>query len=271
MKKVNLSRLLLVLLCCILVFPGNAGIAEGSRADASAGRLPDSVLMTYYDHSMFAGDSLICMFRNYVRARQKADPQYFAGIDFRCAYSFTLQMAAWEKVMESSSANLKYKAREMTLSQIAQTLQPEKIFVLAGLNDNFARKSKGETGIERGLRYVEAASGLIRKAVPDTELFFISLTPVTKKIEDKRHIQELWDDYNRHLEEKCAELGVGYIDIASSLKDENGLLPGALSHDKEYHLNDAGNEIFAGVLLDYAQAQYEAGRWSPSLSGSAAE
>ena len=126
MKKTNLPRLLLVLLCCLLAFPGNAGIAEDSRADASAARLPDSVLMTYYDHSMFAGDSLICMFRNYVRARQKTDPQYFAGIDFRCAYSFTLQMAAWEKVMESSSANLKYKAREMTLSQIAQTLQPEK-------------------------------------------------------------------------------------------------------------------------------------------------
>ena len=259
-KKEKLLRAALAaLLYCAMVLACTAGLGEAGGTE----RLPDSELMTYYNDSVFAGDSLICMFRNYVRAEQKADPAYFAGIDFRCAYSYTLQMATWEKVREEGSANLSYKGRNMTLSQIAETLQPKKLFVLAGLNDNFARNAKQESGVERGLRYVETAAELVKKASPETEIFFLTLTPVTQRVESKRHVQEIWDEYNRQLEIKCGEIGAGFIDVASALKDENGLLPSDWSHDKEYHLNEAGNAIFAGVLLDYAQAQYEAGAWKP--------
>ena len=36
------------------------------------------------------------------------------------------------------------------------------------------------------------------------------------------------------------------------------------------HLNDAGYAVFARELLDFAQAEYEAGRWTP-ISGSVPE
>ena len=54
------------------------------------------------------------------------------------------------------------------------------------------------------------------------------------------------------------------MDLAAGLKDEDGFLPASLSSDGQYHLNKDGNDILARELLDFAQAEYEAGRWIPA-------
>ena len=54
------------------------------------------------------------------------------------------------------------------------------------------------------------------------------------------------------------------MDLAYGLKDENGLLPARYCADGLCHLNDAGYEIFAQELLDFAQAEYEARNWIPA-------
>ena len=54
-----MKKLLLLLTLCVLLMFSAARAEEAPRAE----RLPDEVLMTYYDRSLFVGDSLIVMFR----------------------------------------------------------------------------------------------------------------------------------------------------------------------------------------------------------------
>ena len=252
---------LLLMLCMV------SGTAAAAAEEAPAGRLPDQTLMTFYRNSLFAGDSLVRMFRNYIKERQKTEPDFFPDIKFYSSYSFQLRLAAKEKTWSGDKANLQYKGRDETLCRIAQKEAPDKLFILAGLNDNFTQNVKGESGPDRGMRLVGKIMELLAQYSPDTQVYFFSLTPVTKAVEKKRHVQEKWNEFNALLEARCRELGAGYIDIATPLKDEEGLLPKNISADGEYHLNDRGNEIWARTLLDYAQAQYEAGAWTPDEGG----
>ena len=69
---------------------------------------------------------------------------------------------------------------------------------------------------------------------------------------------------NETVRQECESLGISYVDLASGLKNENGLLPEKYCADGLVHLNDDGYEIFARELLDYAQAEYENGNWTPA-------
>ena len=250
-----MKRMLLLLLCLLLAFP--AALAE---ENAPAERLPDETLMTYYDHTLFVGDSLIRMFRNYVKDMQKKDPGFFPGIKFYSSYSYQLRSASREYVNSSSSekTNLTYKGSDATFSEILKGEKPEKVFLLAGLND------KIHEHLDWAESCVDKIMAIVEKRSPSTQMYFFSLTPVTQSVENKRHIREKFDDYNAWLAEKCQSVGAIYVDIATALKDENGLLPRAISSDGEYHLNEQGNAIWAQALLDYAQAQYDLGLWVPA-------
>lgn len=238
-----------ILLICLLLAVSCAG----------AERLPDEQLVTYYSHSVFVGDSLPRMFRNYVvNIVQKEHPDYFKDTKFYTAYSYQLNSAARE-YPAANKVNLTYKGSDITLCRLTETLKPEKVFILAGLNDRI-----GEY-IDVGMGYVEKIMTLMEKYAPETQVYFFSLTPVTEKVEKSRpRLQEKWDAYNAALELKCQEVGAIYIDIATDLKGENGFMKQGISHDGEYHLNDKGNAIWVQTLLDFAQAEYEANRWAPA-------
>jgi hypothetical protein len=245
-----MKKLLILLLCALMVLPSAA------RADAapSADRLPDETLMTYFDHSLFIGDSVVRMFRNYVKDVQKKDPGYFSGVKFYSAYNYQLFTATMEYI-NTNRVNLTYKGSDVTMAEIMRREQPARLFILAGLNELIHQN------IPRADRYIPKIMALRDKYSPETEVYFLSLTPVTQKIGSKR--QNGHNEYNLWLEQKCAEVGASYIEISARLKDETGFLPKKLSIDGEFHLNTSGNAIFAQELLDYAQAQYEKGLWAP--------
>lgn len=237
---------LLLLLLAVSVFCGSAG----------AERLPDETLMTYYDRAIFAGDSVICLFRNYVKEIRNADAGYFPGVKFYCAYSYQLQTASMEYVSANSErVHLTYKGSKATLAEIIRKEKPVRVFIHAGLNEYIHKH------IDRAENYINKIMALRDKYSPETQVYFLSLTPVTKKVGNPR--QELHDQYNVWLSQKCAEAGAFFVDITTPVKGEDGFLPKTLSRDNEYHLNNKGNAIFAQTLLDFAQAQYEAGLWTP--------
>lgn len=242
-----MKRFFAMLLCAVLL----AGTAYAER-------LPDEQLVTYYNHSIFVGDSLPRMFRNYVvNTVQKEHPDYFKETKFYTAYSYQLYTASLEKP-SSSRVNLTYKGYDTTMCRLMEKLKPEKLFILAGLNDKIGEYP------DRGMRYVEKIMELMKEYAPDTQVYFFSLTPVTAAVNKKRpHLQEKWDAYNELLEQKCQEVGAIYIDIATNLKGENGFMKKGISHDGEYHLNDKGNAIWLQTLLDFAQSEYDALRWVP--------
>ena len=277
MKRLTALLLMLILAagCC------GAGTAEGADTGAepeeTVMRLPDSVLMTFYDGSMFVGDSQIAKFRNFVKVKRKADPDYFTGIDFRAENSYKFRFVAYKTIPsgEMKFAHLIDEGKKVTLYTLAGKVKPKRIFVLAGINDALTTDYKNENGVERAVRYVRGMAELVREASPETEIFVISQMPVTKSFaqgsNNYKKCRDRFDAVNEAVRAECETLGIRYVDLASGLKDGNGLLPGKYCADGLVHLNDAGYEVFARELLDFAQAEYEAGRWAPDRTADGEE
>ena len=224
---------------------------------ARAERLTDDQLISYYDDALFIGDSQIRMLRNYVTSLQQENPDFFRGAHFYSAYNYQMGTAAMDQVI-SSRVNLTYKGVERTMYYIASKYAPPKLFFLAGMNDRIAFH------VDRGMKYVDRIMENMRKTVPETQMYFFSLPPITQKFEKKEHAREKMDAYNEMLAAKCQETGAIYIDIASDLKGEDGLMLPGISSDGETHLNEQGYAIWIQTMLDFAQEQYEAGSWTPS-------
>lgn len=274
MKRRTALLLLIVLVAGILCTAGAAEeAAEMPEAEDTVMRLPDEILMTFFEDTVFAGDSQIAKFRNFVKVKMKTDPGYFSGVDFRAANNYRFRFVTYKTLKEPEGQHLTDKGSKVTLYTIVKRLQPKRLFVLAGLNDAFTtdytkkRNGRDETGYDRAARYVREMTALVREASPDTQIYVISQMPVTKSFaqgtNNYKACRDRFDLVNETVRQECESLGIRYVDLATGLKDENGLLPTKYCADGLVHLNDAGYEVFAAELLDFAQAEYENGNWTP--------
>ena len=241
-KRLVLWLALLLSLACAL--PGGAE------------KLTQAQLISYYDNAVFVGDSITAQLLVYMRETQRKDPDFFPKVKFLTAQSYSLYTASRKNLL-SGKPNLKYRGEEMPLCRILKELKPSKALILLGTNDYI-----GET-IEKGITYDERIIDLAAEFAPDTQIIFESLTPVTRAFCKRKDYRALWDNYNEALEKMCAERDVPYIDISTALKDEEGYLRENLSSDGKYHLKPEGLQLWLDALLDFAQNEYDQGRWTP--------
>lgn len=277
----RLSAFLLAMALAAGLLCGITGAGAEAAEEETIAPLTDQALMTFFDGAMFAGDSQVAKFRNYVKKQQKTDPEFFAKVDFRAANSYKFRFAAYKTLQESEAAHLTDGGKKATLYAIAKKTKPKRLLMLAGLNDAFTtdytlkRNGRDETGYERAARYVREMTALIREASPETEIYIISQMPVTRSFVQGSNryakCRDRFDLVNETVRQECETLGIRYVDLATGLKDADGLLPGKYCADGLCHLNDAGYDIFTRELLDFVQAEYMAGRWIPGENPEAEE
>ena len=222
-------------------------------------RLDDSTLLSFYDDSVFFGDSRMEAFKRYVDGIQEKDPNFLKKTKIVAAGSISLYAAS--KNAPSGDYLFYYAGRQLSMYGIAQKLQPKKIFIMLGLNDPIAAKP------DKGITYVETILTRMKEEfVPDAVVYFFSETPVTENFaveKERPEYQDQLDVYNAMLKETCENHGARYVELAESLKGEDNFLKLEYSNDKVCHLNDDGIAVWIQVLKDYAQEQYELGLWDP--------
>ena len=278
-------RKMIVILLAMLLSAGILGAACAEAlpaAEQTADRLSNDVLMTFFDHSMFVGDSQMAKFRNYVKRKWSENPDFFSNVDFRAENSYLFRFVGYKFIpsAEKHYVHLTDGGEDTTLYEIVKKKLPQKIFVLAGLNDalttDYTMEVQGqdETGYDRAARYVREMTELVREVSPETEIYVISQMPVAREfkqgINDCYACRDRFDLVNTTVQAECEKLGIRYLDLATGLKDKEGLMPEEYCESGSLHLNDAGYAVFARELLDFAQAEYAAGRWTPE-SGSVPE
>lgn len=250
MKLSFLRSLALFLMAIMLCVPALA------EEPSPTPRLPDDQLYSFFDGALFVGDSITRQLHVYVIEQRREDPSYFAGARFLTAQSYALYTASRKQLMPET-VNLAYRGRSMTMYDIIEEIRPPRVFILLGVNDYVGEK------IEKAVGWAERIVDVTAQVSPGTHVIFQSLTPVTPAFCRKRDYSTLWDQYNDALRAMCERKGAGYVNIAEALKNEDGYLRPEYSSDGEYHLNPAGLRVWLNCLMDYAQAQYEGGQWTP--------
>ena len=129
-------------------------------------------------------------------------------------------------------------------------IEPSKIVLMIGTNDV-------DTNIpnETILANYKIILDEIKRNQPTVELYFVSIIPQNEDIrelaglnvaENNKTIKYL----NSEIEKLCEEYGYTYVDIFSSLLDEDGYLLKECSYDG-LHLNSNGFEIWVEILKPY--------------------
>lgn len=210
-----------------------------------------------WENTIFVGDSVTHGLRNAVRNRQQTDKDYMQGVTFLTVDSYSLH-AASRKTM-SGKYNISVKGKEVSFRDAMKIKQPDRVFILLGLNDYAGRD------IENCLDEVRTIIGFVREVSPQTVVIMESLTPVTKYFctSKGREYQAMWDKYNEALEALCAEEGVLYADVAHALKGEDNYLQKQYSVDGECHLNARGCRVWMDELDEIAAGFMADGLWYP--------
>ena len=245
-----MRRIVSVLVAALMLLGCLPGLCE---------ELTQEQLLSYYDGSVFVGDSITRQLRVFVLEKQETEPDFLKNARFLVTQSYFLYTAS-RKYLQKNANNLIYRGEEMPLCEIIGQMKPKRVLILLGVNDYVGEK------IEKGIGWCERIVDLIAETSPDTQVIFESLTPVTPKFCRKKDYRTMWDEYNAALEEMCRRRGAGYIDIATPLKDADGYLREDYSSDGEYHLKGVGLQLWLDTLAAYARQQYEAGLWTPEAS-----
>ena len=230
---------------------------------AGAERLDDSVLYTFYDNGAFFGDSITRSLAVRVADLRQKDETFLNKTSFYATGSITLFEGSRPVISgDGVSHCFNYRGTDATMYYLTTVTGVKKVFILLGMNDPIGIK------IEKGLEWVEEIMYWMRRdqRTRDVEVYFLSVTPVGTAwcIERNRpDYQADLDEYNARLEEKCMEIGAGFIPISEPLKGEDNHLNVAYSSDAKVHLNPDGLDVWLGCLRDYAQKQYDLGLWDP--------
>ena len=229
-------------------------------------RLDDSTLLSFYDDSVFFGDSRMEAFQRYAHGVRQTDGTFLKKVTIVAAESISLFAAS--RSYPSSDILYYYRGRRLQMYAVAERVNPAKIFIMLGLNDPIAAKP------DKGIEYVTAIISRMKETVPDAEVYFFSETPVTEyygEKKDRPEYQDQLDVYNAILKETCETNGAHYIEISEYLKGEDNYLRLDYSSDKVCHLNDDGIAVWIQCMKDYAQQQYELGLWDPFAEAAAPE
>ena len=229
--------------------------------------LDQEVLLSYYDNSVFFGDSIMQGFRRYRSTVRQTDTDFLESVTVVATSSISLYDGT-RRYLNDNVTPFTYRGRARTMYQITKEVKPEKVFILLGLNDPVGIK------IDKAIGWVEYAIKWMGELNPGVEVYFFSMTPVTayycKKRSRPRYPEQV-DQYNVRLQETCEKNGVHYINICDALKDEDGYLAKPYTSDSDCHLSDEGVQIWLKAMCDYAQSQYDQGLWTPASLITAAE
>ncbi|MBO4367932.1 MAG: hypothetical protein J5859_04390 [Clostridia bacterium] len=238
----------------------NTGLAEsGASADASAYKVlvdklttdiplglqeSERVDFSYFNDSLFVGDSVSGKLATYVMKQRRTDPGFMGTAQFFVADSFSCRNAL--KQVTDTSKHPTYKGKKMTIEDAVAASGSKKVFIMLGMND-------AAFGIDKAVDNMVTVIERIRDKNPETTIFIQSATP---RIRGSQPTTKELFKYDLLLYETVKDMDhVYFVDVAHAMRDEDGNLREMLCSDlttMTLHLNDKGCQVWVEWLVRHA-------------------
>ncbi len=226
-----------------------AGIQEDGAAEMTAeDREMEQKVDAYFDDAVFVGDSIMLGFRNYAMKRQ--EDAFLSKLQFLAAGSYSANNALWD-LSNKDSVHPVYQGEPRYVWDSIAMMGSKKVFIMLGMND------LNVTGLEGTWEKYEELLNKIKESSPDVEIHIIGMTYILHGKEVGKLENNTIREYNEMLTEMAKENGLGFVNIADSLADENGDLAAEYCSDEFAHQNAQAYDIWVSVLRDYAKGQLE--------------
>lgn len=204
--------------------------------------------------AVLVGDSIMAGVESYVQwRRQNDDPedtenQYLQGVSFITAPKLTVEGSLMS--IRRNSVHPEYNGEKVTISQAVNALDAKRVYLMLPSVDS--RLYSGAMPLDN-LRLLIYQ---IQQENPGVEICVISCPPTRATLVNSRTNTQIFR-YNLQMYRLCCQLDIPYLDAASILRDETGMLAKEYCMDlRTYgiHLNDAGCEALLRYLWEHIPA-----------------
>lgn len=210
--------------------------------------IDSGVFDSYFEDTVFVGDSITTTLRNYCTAQRKTNPEFLGGAKFLAAVSLSVRTA--KSNYPGAGVDLQYRGSKIAVPAGLAAMEAKRVFILLGVND-YAAKNPEST-----LKNYNTLLDNIYAENPNIEIVIQGILPVTVEFCLQKGINiDKWNAYNETLIAMCEERGIKYLSFAEDLMDENGYLRRDYSSDGLFHLSTTANEIWVRALRTYAAEQ----------------
>ncbi len=203
---------------------------------------------SYFDDTVFIGDSISLKLYYYVKAQRQTDKSFLGEAQFLVAGSLGSGNALWD--VSAESVHPSYKGTKMRLEDSVAKMGAKKIYIMLGINDVSMYGIDG--AVENMKTLIE---GILEKS-PEAEIFVQSATPRIAAMTSNPTNRMLFE-YDLKLYEMCVEQGWYFVDVASVMRDEKGNLPDAYCSDAPtmgMHFTDTACQVWVDYLLTHTPA-----------------
>ena len=204
---------------------------------------------SFFNDTLFVGDSVTRKLELYVRKERKKNPQLLGNARFFSVAS--LGSGNLQKPVSRRSAHPKLNGQKMLLEEAVVTCKVKKLYIMLGMNDIAIY------GIQASVDNMMTLIGKVRERTPGVEIFVESVTPRVRGKDQKTLNNANIERYNELLCETITNSdlpNLWFIDVASVLRDEDGTLPRKYCSDpgvQGIHFTDGACAIWIEYLYTH--------------------
>ena len=202
---------------------------------------------TYFNYTVFVGDSVTLKLDKYVTAARKENPSLLGGAKFIAIGSLGSHSALESVSKESLHPTI--GGKKMPIEDALATMKAQKVYIMLGMND------VALCGQETSIEYMLELITRIRQKSPGIEIFIQSATP---RYGGGRPTSQMLFDYDLRLYEEILNLNdpkIHFVDVAFVMRDESGNLYESYCSDKAdmgIHFTDIACERWIDYLYTHA-------------------
>ena len=208
-------------------------------------------LESYFDNTVFIGDSILEGVRLYV-AKNRAQEPTLGNAQFLTS---TVGVSVANLLNgEKDGPYYRYNGTNQYLLQILPQMECKRIFVQLGLNDMAAVDPVVETSVEQYSRLID----LLQMTVPEAEIIVITNPPKVASAwlpdytPNRSFSNALISEFVNALTQMCETRGIPYVDAHAALRNADGVLPDDYCSDGFVHLNSTGAKEIVAELYRFA-------------------
>lgn len=216
--------------------------STGTAMDFRLAALPENtpVEKSWFEDVSFLGDSLTQGMQLYNEGLPEA---------LFCAY----KGIGPNSVVNGTSCKRADGVAEVPLEALTAQ-KPKAVYLLLGTN--VLTRDADYTSF---LTYYRLMLDMIRQALPDTEIYVQSITPVRPEVSQEKNHEGLNRDrlcaINNELAAIALEKGCNFLNLWEALADENGDLIEEYAQPDGYHLKPAGYAAWVEYLCSHTAAE----------------
>ena len=240
--------------------PTEAPTAEPAwtLAPVSDEQLDQGYLDAWFDDSLMIGDSVAGGLNMYVTNERANDRPCLGSMRIVGVSGLTLQNALAGET-RSTSPQVIFRARFMTISEVVELTQAKRLFLMLGVRDLEWYSP------DRLVDLYGKLIAIVKADHPDLRIYVHSVMPTLKLYAETVDLDyPTRRETNEMLRAFCEENGYTYIELSELVQDEEGFLKFEYSGtDYSFHPNDIAKAIWVKLLRSCARDEYYAGIWRP--------